>query len=103
MPMNGNARGDVDYNAITALNPNMGVLSPAEVSKLRHAFEVLFSADTGYIQEYADVLPAGSPNTGGLGLESAAAIPGEVTSGPGSGGTTVTTASEPLIGTGSIV
>ena len=24
MPMNGNARGDVDYDAVTALNPNMG-------------------------------------------------------------------------------
>lgn len=58
MPMVGNNRGDVDYNAIKAANPNWGKFSPSEDAMVKHFFEVLFSADTTYIQGNADVSPA---------------------------------------------
>lgn len=57
MAMDGNARGDVDYTAVFAANPNSGKLTPGEANTMKHYFEILFTADTGYITGNADVLP----------------------------------------------
>lgn len=99
MPMVGNARGDADFDAIAAENPNMDKLSPSETSKMKHLFEVLFSADTSYIQGNADVLPdahGGTPLSNDAGQPSTGADP--------QGGTvsSVTTAPQEIIGKGKI-
>lgn len=87
-----------DYFINNAPAPGTPVGKPQLEAIWQGAINILYND----VKENADVHPAGSPATGGSGLENAAAIPGEVTSGPGAGGSTVTTASEPIVGTGSI-
>lgn len=96
--MNGNARGDVDYDAITSLNPNMSKLSPSEVATLKQAFETLFSADTGYIVGNMDVLPVA---LSGLPLNAPVGIP-VATTGSASAQTGATTALQDITGKGSV-
>lgn len=92
----GKAIADYLYSARMSGQP------PQSLPELETIWENIMTLIYNDIKENMDVLPVGSPATGGPGLESAPSIPGEVTSGSGSGGTTVTTASEPIIGTGSV-
>lgn len=102
MPMNGNARGDTDYDAIAAENPNMGLLTPAELARMRHLFEVLFSADTGYIQGNADVVPTAHSGEN-LSAPSGQPVTIPSTASIGAPSTGATTADEECVGKGSIV
>lgn len=57
MAMVGTARGDANYNSIAAANPNFDKLSNVEKNVLKNYFEVLFGADTTYIQANAEADP----------------------------------------------
>jgi hypothetical protein len=101
MAMNGDDRGDTDYDAVTAINPNFSKLSSGEKATLKNYFEVLFTADTGYIQGNADVVPTAHS---GENLSAPAGQPVLIpdTSNPGDPSTGNTTADEECVGKGSI-
>lgn len=101
MAMNGDARGDVDYDAVTAINPNFSKLSSGEMNTLKNYFEVLFTADTGYIQSNADVVPTAHS---GENLSAPAGQPVTIpsTANPGDTSTGSTTTDEECTGKGSI-
>lgn len=99
MAMNGSARGEANYNAVAAANPNFDKLDVAEKNTLKGYFETLFGSDTTYITDNMDVLPA---SLAGESLSASIGIIGTVTSGAGSGGATISTAPGALEGKGSV-
>ena len=101
MAMNGAQMGDDIVAAIQALNPNWNQLSGAQQAQLKAYWEAIATAIVNHIKDKADVLPAGSPTTGGVGLQNPAGQPVHVDPNAGYNGTT--TAPESLTGTGSIV
>lgn len=57
MAMNGNDRAQAIYNAVAANNPNFSKLSPAEKNQLLTNLQVIYGADTTYIQTNAEADP----------------------------------------------
>ena len=57
MPLNGTARGDANFNAMSAANPNFSKLSPSEQATMKSGFETLYTSDTTYLTTNA-VIPS---------------------------------------------
>jgi hypothetical protein len=84
-----------DYIVANAPTPG----TPVSTTQLETLWEGIMGLIYSDMKANMDVLPAGHS---GPGLENPSGQAGEVTSGPGAGGVTTTTAPIPIIGLGSV-